>query len=71
MAVVVFIAGFVSGRYLQFSNWKLHITRSSADQPQQGPIYDYVQPSTMKGQDDLELKVNMSYQPTKSITVEK
>ena len=57
----------MSGRYLQLSKRKLPIT--TTDQPQQGPLYDYVQPSIAQHQENLELKVNMAYQPSKSIAV--
>ena len=67
-AVVIFIAGLMCGRYFQLSKGKQHNT--TADQPHQGPVYDYVQPSTMKRQENLELKVNVAYHPSKSITTE-
>jgi hypothetical protein len=68
VAIVMFIIGFMIGRYVRFSKGKLHTT--TADQPQQGPVYDYIQPSTVKPQDNLELKVNVAYHPTKSVTIE-
>lgn len=69
MAIVIFIAGFMSGRYCQSSKGALCIT--ATEQPHQGPVYDYVQPSTMEHQENLEIKVNVAYQTSKSITVEK
>ena len=68
MAVIIFIAGLMCGRYFRLSKGKLHIT--TADQPHQGPAYDYVQPSRMKCQENLELKVNVAYHSSKSITTE-
>jgi hypothetical protein len=56
------------GRYIRFSKGRLHIT--TTEQPQQGPVYDYIQPSTVKPQENLELTVNVAYHPSKSITVE-
>ena len=67
LAVVIFIAGFMIGRYFHLSKGKLHIT---TDQPHQGPVYDYIQPSTAKPQENLELKVNVAYHPSKSITIQ-
>ena len=66
-SIIIFIVGFMSGRYLRLSERKLPIT--TTDQPQQGPLYDYAQPSIAQHQENLELKVNMDYQPSKSITV--
>ena len=68
MAIIIFIAGFMSGRYFRLSKGTLHIT--TADQPHQGPVYDYVQPSMMKCQENLELTINVAYHPSKSITTE-
>ena len=68
MSVVMLIAGFMIGRYFRLSKGKLHIT---TDQPHQGPVYDYIQPSTAKSQENLELKVNVAYHPSKSITIER
>ena len=66
MAMVIFIAGFMIGRYFRLSKGKLHIT---TDQPHQGPVYDYIQPSTARRQENLELTANVAYQASKSITV--
>ena len=66
-SIIIFIAGFMIGRYVRFSKGKLHIT--TTNQPHQGPAYDYVQPSTANPQENLELKVNVAYHPSKSITV--
>ena len=66
-SIAIFIAGFMIGQYFRLSKGKLHIT---IDQPHQGPVYDYIQPSTANPQENLELKVNVAYHPTKSITVE-
>jgi hypothetical protein len=43
---------------ISISKGKLHIT--TADQPQQGPVYDYIQPSTAKLKKNFELKVNVA-----------
>jgi hypothetical protein len=64
-AIIVFIIGFAIGRYVRFSKGRLHIT--TADQPRQGSVYDYIQPTTAE---NLELEINVAYHPTKSITVE-
>jgi flagellar basal body-associated protein FliL len=68
VATVMFIIGLMIGRYLRFSKGKFHIT--TTDQSQQGPVYDYIQPSTVKPEENLELKVNVAYHPTKSVTIE-
>ena len=57
----------MSGQYFQLSRGNLHTT--TADQPHQGPVYDNVQPSTMKHQGNLELKVNVAYHPSKWIDI--
>jgi hypothetical protein len=68
--IIVFIIGFVIGRYVRFSKGRLHCIRTT-DQPQQGPVYDYIQPTPAKLQENLELEVNVAYHyPSKSITVE-
>ena len=67
-SIIIFITGFVIGRYFRLSKGKLHIT--TTDQPHQGPVYDYVQPSTAKPQENLELTANVAYHPSKSITIE-
>ena len=67
-SIIFFIVGFTSGRYFKLSKGKLHIT--TTDQPQQGPVYDYVQPSTAQCQENLELKVDIAYLPSRSVTVE-
>ena len=69
ISIIIFITGFVIGRYFRFSKGKLHIT--TTDPPHQGPVYDYIQPSTAKPQENLELTVNVAYHPSKSITVER
>jgi hypothetical protein len=64
MATVIFIAGFLIGRYFHFSQCCKRIT---TDPPHQGPVYDDIQPSTEK---NLELRVNVAYSshhPSKSI----
>ena len=67
-STIIFIAGFVIGRYFRFKR-KFHITTTDHDQD---PIYDYILPiaSTAKPQENLELTVNVAYGASKSITIE-
>ena len=63
-STIIFIAGFVIGRYFRFKR-KFHITTTDQD-----PVYDYILPSTAKPQENLELTVNVAYETSKSITIE-
>jgi prolipoprotein diacylglyceryltransferase len=59
-AIIVFIIGFAIGRYVRFSNGKLYCI-TTTDQPHQGPVYNYIQSTTAKSQENLELEVNVAY----------
>jgi hypothetical protein len=64
MAIVIFIAGFMIGRYFRFSQ---HCKHSTTDSPHQGSVYEDVQPST---EENLEPNVNVAYSshhPSKSV----
>ena len=72
ISIFIFIAGFVCGHY--FSQ---KFKRSSKETPQttdhQVPFYEYVlhMPNAVKHQEqDLELKENVAYGPSKPATVE-
>ena len=72
ISIFIFITGFVCGHY--FSR---KFIRSSKEIPQttnnQVPFYEYVLhvPSGVKHQEqDLELKENVAYGPSKPVTVE-
>ena len=74
ISIFIFIAGFVCGYYFsrKFKGSPKE-TPQTSDHPGQAPFYEYVLhvPSTVKHQEqDLELKENVAYGPSKPTTVE-
>ena len=74
ISVFIFIAGFVCGHYFsQKFKRSSKETPQTSDHPDQVPFYEYVLhvPSGVKHQEqDLELKENVAYGPSKPTTVE-
>ena len=76
ISALTFVIGFMSGLYVgrkfnkELSKGTPHIT---AEHPRQVPIYDYVQMSVAAAnqqEQNLKLKENVAYQPSKPTAVE-
>ena len=69
ISILILISGFMCGLYVSRKfNKSPHVT---TERPHQVPVYDYVQMSAanQRGQ-NLKLKKNVSYLPSKSTAVE-
>ena len=76
ISIFIFIAGFLCGHYFSRRSSKetqcqpvpLYDTPQTSDH--QVPVYEYVLHIPSAQEQDLELKENVAYGPSKSITVE-